>query len=186
MKISIEIEDNKQLDRFISLVNEWEKVNKNKIVIKSLKIRFKYHMKSAGEFEHWKPNCLNINPKKCDKKGEWDFENILIHEFSHLLDNKFKMVDGFKKEFTDKNIRLYLTTYAKECHDPIEELAEIISMYLKNPYLLMLISEPHYLFVTKYFKSPTPCTEEYFYGVWDSYSDRHKLALIKRYNLILK
>lgn len=186
MKISIEIEDNKQLDRFIELVNEWERVNASKILMKSMKIRFKYDMKSSGEYEDWKPNCLNINPKRCDRTGEWKLENILIHEFSHLLDNKFKILKSFKKRFTDNNIKLYLTSYAKRCKDPIEELAEIIALYLKNPYLLKLISEDHYIFISKYFKSPTPCDKTYFDKQWEIYSNRHKKAIIKRYNIDLK
>ena len=181
MKITVELENNRQLDKFIQLVNEFEKVN-NHLKFKGLKVAFKYDMRSSGEFDDSKPNTISINPNRCDNTGEFSAYLICIHEWSHLLDKKCKMLNVYKKEF--KNDKLILTRYAKEKGET-EHLAEIISMYLTNPHLLKLISEKHFEFVSRFFKSPTPCTREYFLTLYERYSPRYKKMLERKYGVAI-
>lgn len=185
MKITIEVENNKQLDKFIELVDSFENINSKKMTMRSLKIRFKYDMKSSGEFWDSRPNSLTINPTRCDKTGEWSFFNILVHEFSHLIDNKFKICPHYVTKFSDKKSKLHLTNYAKRCKDPVEELAEIISLYLRNPYLLKLISMSHYTFISRFFKPTVPCNHDYFLSQYELCSPRYKKTLTKKYGITI-
>ncbi len=178
MKISVELENNKQLNKFMELVMDFEKANPQ-LKLKGLKIAFKYDMRSSGEFDIEIPNKISINPNRCDSKGDFSFFLICVHEFSHLLDQKYKMVNSFKKEFEDK--RLPLTNYAKTKTTRDEELAEIISLYLRNPYLLKLISERHYEFVSRFFNSPTKNDENTFLTIYETYSPRYRKATEKKY-----
>lgn len=180
MKIAVELQNNKQLDKFIELVNEFEKANTH-LTFKKLKINFKYNLRASGEYNDGKPNTIDINPNRCDASGDFSFFLICVHEFSHLLDKKFKILKAFKEEFKEQ--RLFLTTYAKRVHDPVEEIAEIISLYLRNPYLLKLISAKHYEFVSEFFKSPSPMTREFFCSQYEKYSMRYKLSMEKKYGI---
>jgi len=180
MKITVELENNKQLDKFIEHINEFEKINPD-IKFRRLKLRFRYDMKSSGEFEDSNPNTISINPGRCDKTGEFSFFRICIHEFSHLLDKKLKIDKQYKQCLL--NATLYLTNYAKKTHCVTEEIAEIISCYLLNPYLLKLISIKHYDFISKFFKSTVPCTKEYFLSIYERYSPKYRNSIIKKYGI---
>lgn len=182
MQIKVELENNKQLDRFISLVKDFEKANPH-LDLKNLKIKFKYDLKASGEFDDRKPNSICVNPNRCDNTGEFSFYLICIHEWAHLLDRKFKMLRQYKKDFLKKDNHLILTTYAKREREDSEELAEIIVLYMTNPYLLKLISQKHFDFVAGYFKSPIECTKEHFEKLFETYSQRYKKSIIKRFNI---
>lgn len=181
MKISVELENNKQLNKFMELAMAFDKANPQ-LKLKKLKITFKYDIRSSGEYDYQKPNVISINPNRCDDRGDFSFYLICAHEFSHLIDKKLKIGKQFNKEIEE---RLYLTTYAKGCSDRCEELAEIISLYLRNPYLLKLISEYHYEFLTRYFNSPTSNDKNTFLSIYETYSPRYRKSIEKKYGFTI-
>ena len=182
MKIVVKLISNKQFDMFISLVEKFEKVN-TELKFTKLKVVFKYDMKSVGEFYDETPNTILVNPNRCNQTGEYSFYLICLHEWAHLLDKKFKMWKVYKEEY--KNNQLNITKYA-ECCDMIEQLAEIIVLYLTNPYLLKLISYKHFKFVKGYFKSPTPCTPDFFAGEYEKFSQGYPNKIWNKYGIQVK
>jgi hypothetical protein len=74
-----------------------------------------------------------------------------------------------------------LTSYAKSKNNKDEELAEIVSLYLRNPYLLKLISEKHYEFVSRFFNPPIKSDEDTFLTIYETYSPRYRKSLEKKY-----
>jgi hypothetical protein len=87
------------------------------------------------------------------------------------------MLEKYEREFENKEDRLYLTKNGKL--DAIEELAEIITVYLTNPYLLKMISEKHFNFISSFFKSPTECDEKVFLSKYEKFSKRYKKKIQK-------
>jgi len=150
-------------------------LKKNKINI-NLSIAYDFSSVEAGlykPFEKGQKYRIFVNPLICKNQNEvekQDFEEpycpgslqditlfgITIHEFSHLLQYQIypTIIQDYIKKFPIQ--RLYLNEYSNnEIHD---ELAEIQTLYITNPYLLKLISKPHFNFCKNYFKSSVTCS----------------------------
>jgi hypothetical protein len=183
MKVLIELENNKQLDRFIEFAEKVITLNK-KLKLKQLKITFKYDMRSHGEFNDDEPNKIKLNPERCEHTGEWSLFLIAMHEFSHLIDDRFKMLSFYEKEFEEEQYRLPLTTYSKTSVE--EELAEVISAYLLYPYFLKSISAKHYNFIKRFIKSPKECTKKEFMKDYERWSKKHKEKMKNKYGFYLE
>lgn len=125
-----------------------------------------------------------INPSNCKTTADIDTQNwnepfcpgycadltlfgVTIHEFCHLLQYRAfpTIIKAYRKEFPTE--RFYLNGY---CNNEIrDELAEIMTLYIVNPYLLKLISEKHFEFCEKRFKSPVDCTIERCFFIFNGF-----------------
>ncbi len=110
---------------------------------------------------------LFVNPDCCMKTiltGYSEDDSLvaaIVHEFCHFLDNKLKISQRYEKTF-DTN--LHLNIYSKE--NLLEELAEVMYLYITNPYLLKHISKERYEFLATFFVSPTECSARKFVSIW--------------------
>jgi len=97
---------------------------------------------------------------------------VTIHEFCHLLQYQVypDIVLEYAKDFPID--RFYLNDYAN--NDLLDELAEIMTLYITNPFLLKMISEPHYKFCKKFFKSPVSCTDSQCQYIYKKFPIRVK------------
>ena len=154
----------------------------DKILVKNninrnVKISYDFMTESAGY--HYIAHTIDtiyINPDNCKSLKTYDIddggkENLhypaytldntifgtVLHEFSHLLHCQiFKtMSNDYLKEFPNK--RLFLNWYSNNEID--DELANIMVLYITNPYLLKLISNQHFKYMKRYFKSPVSATK---------------------------
>ncbi len=124
---------------------------------------------AAGIYFLKEPNCIKINPFLCDDCGgtfayleDNTMFGVIMHEFSHFLTMTY-FVD-FKKAYLEAfpEQRLLITKYEAANIDYEEEEAEICGLFLRQPYLLKLVSKEHYKFFRAWFKSPIPCTQSTF------------------------
>jgi hypothetical protein len=154
-----------QIKIAISLIETIKKKNK---FTYDLTLELDYHLKDAGVYDSNYPNAIRINPWICDEKTSYTYTEdntifgVIMHEFSHFLSMTY-FVD-FQKSYLEAfpENRFLITTYDAANEDYDEEIAEIMSLYIRNPYLLKVISEAHYKFMSSWFISPVACTVKRF------------------------
>jgi len=130
-------------------------------------------------------NNIEDSDKKISCEGyTWDVSlfGIIIHEFCHFLQFQVykTIVKDFKKEFP--TTRLYLNDYCN--NELIDEMAEIMTLYIVNPYLLKLISLDHYKFLKLYFKSPIACSKEKCFVIYEGFPQDIKDELETKWNIV--
>lgn len=174
----------------IELIKKLLKINKIKM---DLSIAYDFSLEELGMYLPGEDDQffrIFVNPSNCltndDNNGarveifargytaDLTLFGVTIHEFCHLLQYQvcFDIIPQFKKTFPVN--RLYLNDYSD--NDIRDELAEIMTLYITNPYLLKLISEEHYKFCKKFFKSPVSCLEEQcreIYSTWPIHVKEH-------------
>lgn len=148
-----------------------------------------------------KTDTIFINPDNCYSLKEYNEDNAspenmfyigyccdntiygtVLHEFAHFLCFQVykNLLDDYKKEFPNK--RLYLNSYSNTEID--EEIANIISLYISNPYLLKLVSEKHFKFVKRYFKSPRSVSANTCYQIYQKFPIHVKNELKQKWGVI--
>lgn len=140
-----------------------------------------------------------VNPANCKTKEETEeveYEDpfcpgycsdmtlfgITIHEFCHLLQYQVypDIIPEYGKAFPTE--RLYLNNYSNnELHD---ELAEVMTLYITNPYLLKLISKEHWLFCKRYFKSPVATSVARCKFIYQGFPIHVKEHLKEHWNIV--
>lgn len=157
----------------ITIIDRFLKKNRLKI---NISIAYDFSSVEAGvyrPFEKGQEYRIFVNPSVCKTHDEIENQDgdepycpgslqdmtlfgVTIHEFSHLLQYQVypTIIKDFIKEFPTQ--RLYLNRYSN--HEIRDELAEIQTLYITNPYLLKLISKPHFNFCKRYFKPAVACS----------------------------
>lgn len=150
----------KMIDRFLRL---------NKINFK-YSIAFDFNYSQLGFCYPGIENKIYINPKNCAQSiflyrdcfprfsEDCTIFGVALHEFCHLIDHKFDLTDSYKILFSEK---FPLNPYA-HVGGIYEEVAEILSLYMTNPYFLKLINFDIFDFFRERFKSPTECSQRTF------------------------
>jgi hypothetical protein len=136
---------------------------------------------------------IYINPSNCENiKDDSDFCNghikdltifgITLHEFAHILSTNIfkKFIPDYKKEFPTE--RLYLNDYSN--HNIDDEIAELLTLYLTNPYLLKLISVNHYKFCRRFFESPISCSKQQCFKLFESFPIKCKENLKNKFGIV--
>jgi hypothetical protein len=157
----------------------------------NLKIGFDYLMEKSGEWDPENPTILKINPFICSDKKTYAYTEdntmygIVIHEFSHFLSVEFfkGFMDDYIKEFPEE--RLLITTYEEANEKIEEEVAELISLYVRNPYLLKLISKKHYFYIKRWFKTPVLYDKNKFIQIYSKMEREYKDKLYKKWGIVV-
>lgn len=117
---------------------------------------------------------LFVNPINCQYfdrtfgyTDDNSFVGVMTHEFSHCIDDKYGLQADYRV-YTKANGRLMLNDYVRRTNIS-EEIAELVCLYINNPYLLKHIDVPRYKWLSKYFKSTTPCSEKNFKERWKAW-----------------
>lgn len=125
-------------------INKWDDINKLEIILD-------YQAKNvAGYYFPNQKNKLYINPTLCINhilNTEFSEPVILIHELCHLLDNHFNILpeyEAFPKTIINNN----------SSRNRIEELAEILTVYLLDHKLMKTINKNIYKLFRKNIKPP--------------------------------
>jgi hypothetical protein len=184
----------------ISLIEKTFRLNNIK---QKLSITYDYEYKDSGMYylnykEH--ANRIFVNPLHTKSREEVHGANdplepfcpgyvtdvtlfgITLHEFSHYLHCKIypEMILDYTKEFPTE--RFYINSYAG--NGVFDELAEIMTLYITNPYLLRLISKKHYNFCKRYFKSPVSCSKDRLRMIYNMYPVIVKEHLQKKWGIV--
>lgn len=142
-----------------------------------LSISYDYEYEESGLYlpnQKGKSHKIFVNPLNCSTEDELmdnmttepsypgycadsTLFGVIIHEFCHILQYQIykDIIPEYGKCFPIE--RLYLNEYSNE--NLFDELAEIMTLYITNPYLLKMISKKHWSFCKKFFKSPITCSE---------------------------
>lgn len=156
----------KDIRKALTTINKF--LSKNKLKI-TFKINIDYSLDSYGLYDPNKRFEFNVNPDQFHHYPKSESLNaaaftydrtlrgVCIHEFCHLLDEQIGLEKMYRDEFKEK---LILNNYCKELW--CEELAEVLMLFINNPFLLKHIDEDRFEFFQSLFSSPTPCTENSF------------------------
>lgn len=200
-RISVEI-NNPLDDTSAAMVLIDRFFRKNKIDNYNLIITYDYELNDCGCYF---PKCKNlserlyVNPLNCKTQEDIQSQNwvepfcpgspcdmtlfsVTIHEFCHFLQYKVypTIIKDFSKDFPEN--RFYLNQYSN--HEIRDELAEIMTFMITNPYLLKLISEPHFIFCKRYFKSPVSCTSKQCLIIYEGFPIEVKENIKKKWGII--
>jgi hypothetical protein len=179
-----------QIATAIELIERSKKINR---FTYDLILHLDYRTDSeAGSYDPRKPNVITVNPFLCsldDATFSYLEDNtlfgIILHEFSHFLTMTY-FVD-FKKNYLEAfpEQRLLVTKYEAANEDYDEEMAEICSLQIRNPFLLKLISKNHYKFFKAWFKSPVMSSEKHFLFMYNKLPIDCKNRLRTKWGIIV-
>lgn len=174
------------IDKGAEIVKEFEKINN---VLFKFEICLDFDIEELGLF-NFNNNYILINPTLAPKMDLFDYgyplcqdmTTVILHEFGHYLDSIFDIENSYK-DFCIDNGRCYITPYVSETDLLCEEIAELILLYISNPYLLKTIDKDRFNFFKKYFKTPTPVTEKSFIKIWNGWGKNTQNECFHRYGL---
>ncbi len=179
-----------------SLIKRFKEKNKIRF---ELKINLDFLLDDIGVYIPSKPKNIYVNPDLAMYADDGDVIKTksyhgyindcsllgnVMHEFAHFLCYEVYngIIDKYKKEFPVHKDRLYLCEYSNENVD--EEMAEIIRLYLLNPFLLKLIDEKVYKFFRRRFKSPNPTSHKHTIGMVDDFPIAIKNELYDKWKIV--
>ena len=174
----------KDLIKAIRLIHKFLKANNLKI---QYTLTLDYKLESYGIFWPNDKHNITINPAQFSDTSreephapyystDFSIGAVLIHEFIHLLAEKYSLHESYKERFKDK--RLILNENSKK--DVHEEIAELGRLYFLNPYFLKLIDESRFNYLKELFESPSRNTKANFISKWRSWNPQiHQLCLEK-------
>lgn len=186
MKIKI-VKPDKNFKEANRLIDRLKLINNHKY---NITICIDYSIKDAGLYYPDDPYKILINPENCQKTinslpgytNDKTTFGVILHEFAHFLSMIYfkNFVTLYELEFEKKLI----ISHYKECkHDIEEEIADVLILYISNPYFLRLISEEHYKFIKHFFKSPTPCTKKRFINIYRNFPESTKQKIKEKWNI---
>lgn len=153
----------------IHLIRRFSNVNK---LYFDLTIVYDFGLDDCGEYhpyERYQKNKIFINPLVCGKTSsdlpepfcpgyvaDISIFGVTIHEFCHFLQYRIYpgIIDDYKNTFPIQ--RFYLNNYSNNAI--VDEMAEVMTLYITNPYLLKIISVEHWQYFKRFFKSPVACS----------------------------
>jgi len=179
--MKIIVKNKKSLNKVTRLIRKLNRINK--ISFKKLEMILDYSLDNAGEFVDEENSKIYINPDSCDRDslGDYSLFFVCVHEYAHLLDHRLRIWRKFEAAFPEKKDRLYINSNSRT--NIIEELAEIMTIYIVNPYLLKMISKTHWKFLRQFFKSPVACTPNNFVEIYNTWSSKWKANFRRRFGI---
>ena len=183
----------------IELLNEGEDLKKVKKLINKFQeknnLNFKitilidWNTKNVGYFFYGeRKKKIYVNPKQCEFNektfgytDDYSMTGTLIHEFAHCLDEMYE-IHGEYISYVQQNGRLILNKYVRES-DLGEEVAELVCLYINNPYFLKLIDPDRYKWIKNFFKTPTTCSLKKFLKIREDWSNSIKKLCWKEWGI---
>jgi hypothetical protein len=181
-------DDVKEAIRIIEKFQEINNLNYN------IRIFYDYTLNDEYGFYEFdgkssKVSNIYINPIKCYTEpvemrmrtgfiDDYTILSTILHEFGHLLDFKYDI----SEKYDSQNFKpIELGEYAKS--NIIEEFAELMVLYLTNPYFLKMIDKERYNFLRSIFKSPSPCSKKRFLTLYNSWHDNTRIECSVKFGI---
>lgn len=186
VKISKPPKDIQDASKLIELFLEKNSINTN------VTVYLDYSLKDAGVYYYYVDGPKKVNPAKIyvnpyesiashlryissyGYSEDYTIPGVLLHEFSHFIGNKFDLDDKFESTLILNDNCL---------KNKKEHLAEVLRLYLTNPYFLYLLSEPDFNFFKDLFSSPTPCSKEKFLAIYSEWTGKAKRQCKKKWHI---
>lgn len=130
-------------------------------------------------------NCVMVSTKGYDNHPENNtISAVILHEFSHYIEHLYGLTKQYAKlEGTFKPKILMVTSTSSTCLE--EEMAEMVSLFICNPYLLKVIDPDRYKWLRKIIKSPTPCTAANFFKSFSNWCPEAKKECRDKFKLLI-
>lgn len=187
-KVSI-ISYGRSMRRGLKLIDRFKEINDLHF---DLEIKIDFDEPDLGYFNyHERDKALYINPltsarwtnKKDVRTGHPRDNSIcatIIHEFSHYLDKRFHLLKEYQgKKFALKS--LVFTPHGKK--DIIEELADLLALYMLNPYFVLLADRERFMWMKSRFKSPSVCGKKTFVKYWYLWTPKQRKRVRDGYGI---
>jgi len=178
----------KSLERARKLIEIFQKRNNMKFKIE---IRLDFDEPDLGRY-NWDDNdkAIYINPSNCGSlESNWELIghpndysicSVIMHEFSHFIDHQLNLEEQYiTQPFTRESFAV--TKYALT--NKMEELADLMAVYMINPYFVYLVAPERYEWLKSQFKSPAPFGEKTFIRNYNRWSLNVKLIAFDIYGL---
>lgn len=179
----------KSLNMALKLIDVFKKINNINL---DFEVKFDLNEVDLGYFNYIPDeNIIYINPIRCvdnsllGNPSDNSIFATICHEWSHVMDLTYDLLS----EYTKKNWgleRLIMTSYARKDKNRIEELADMVAIYLINPYYLKLIDLERYKWLKTKFKSPVPCGKKTFLRYYNEWPKRRQKIFCDKYNITIK
>jgi len=168
-----------------------ERFQKRNLLSFKVEIKFNFNSKFLGFVrvdKHPEDTNIYINPLNFDENDpvrighpeDYSLFSVLIHEYAHLINHKTDLIKQYRKAGFS-NQHCYLTPQSSDNYD--EELADILCIYIINPYCLGLIDNERFEWVKERFHSPNQCSEKRFYTYFHSWDKKTRDRFVKKNNL---
>ena len=189
--IKVKYIQHRQIDSAIKLIERFIKINKLDIKL-TINLDCVYNNYIGYVYDN-DTNNIYLNLLNIDTNCKFQFdhptargiENVLLHEFSHILDYKFDLIEKYKA-FCKRSRRFNISFYTKETKCIREEFAELFASYICNPFLIKTIDNDRYVFLNKLFKSPIYRHQNAFEKYWNNWNEQTKYECKHRYGLYIK
>lgn len=180
-KIKVEFYQSSEITSALEVINKFQKINDTNFRLKILLD----HDEKANAGYYYEGGEIFVNPMNCEPNTFGNPEgnsigNVIIHEFCHYLDRRYKI---FNKYFSycEEYGQLFLTKYAEDSLE--EEIAELLTVYLLNPYILKKHDPERYKWFSKFFKTPTKCDKNVILNYWKGWNKKYKKVMWSDYGL---
>ena len=203
LKNNIVVEVDSPMEDTCAAMTLIKRIGKNNNLDIDLSIAYTFDSKVCGVYYPYvkgQEHRIFINPDCCKTQSDIQFQDgseppccpgytrdmtlfgITIHEFCHYLSYQLfpKIIKDFSENFPTQ--RLYLNDYSN--NEIQDELAEILTLYICNPYLLRMISKEHWKFCKNYFKSPVACTIQRCRTIYNGFPICVKEEMKNKWNII--
>jgi len=187
-KVSI-VNFGKSLERARKLIELFKKRNNMNFHIE---IKLDFDEPDLGRYEYKDTDkAIYINPSNCSSlespKGgllghpnDYSICSVIMHEFSHFIDHRLGLeAEYVKQPFTKETMAV--TEYALTSKQ--EELADLMAVYMINPYFVHLVAPERFEWLKGKFKSPAPFGQKTFIRNYNRWSMGVKLIAFDVYGL---
>lgn len=164
----------------------------------SLEVHYDYQSKELGYYIYDSAKekyYLYVNPINCYIENEENDDcypqytednsifSVLIHEFVHMISFTIlpKMMDSYKHCFPTK--RIYINEYAAK--NLSDEVAELGTLYITNPYFLKLIAYDRWKWFKTQFKPSQPCTAKFFMSIYNEWPAHIKELCASKWTVVI-
>ena len=168
--------------------------DKNEVPLQKLIIRTDFEENDFGcyYYDKKKGQCtIYVNPTECMRHemngfgrhpDDYSLTGVVVHEFCHFIDDLYKLERKYRKNNFSRK-RLCVNVWAKNA--VVEELTELLAMFILNPYLLKVLDEERYDWFRSLFIPITPCTKNYFMNQYKKWCPDAKQVMKKKFNLVI-
>lgn len=163
-------------------------ISKNKLNV-DLKIVVDFTLDCYGIHEPTNPNQIKINPHLFSDTSreeinapyytsDFSMMAVFIHEFCHLLDHKLNIHEEYCQSFPER-----FSINGNAGKNRKEEIAELMGVYILNPFLLRTINKDIFDFLKSIFDSPKTCNKIYLFNKWKKWSKEIKEDCFEKWGL---
>lgn len=169
----------KEVHQAFKIIERFARINQMEL---EYKFTLDFTLDCYGLYDPAKPYEIRVNPyhfRNVAKEephapfytSDFSLMGVCVHEFCHLFDDRTDLLKSYIKDFPER-----LVLNQNSTTNRAEELAELMSLFVLNPYFLKIINFEVFDFMSQMIKSPSQVTEKSFlskYKRWNKAVKTH-------------